>query len=54
MDIGRSFSPTLDLLAVFHFPPVSYKIRNFGKPIALLATYVYSSFLLGLFFDLED
>jgi hypothetical protein len=29
-------------------------IRNFGKPIALLATCFHAGFLLGLFFDPED
>jgi hypothetical protein len=39
---------------LFHFPPVFYIIRNFGKRIALLATCSHTGFFLGLFFDLED
>jgi hypothetical protein len=38
----------------FHFPPVSYITRNFGKPIPLLANSFHAGFLLGLFFDPED
>jgi hypothetical protein len=41
-------------LVTLHFPPVFYVIRNFGKPIILLATYFHADFLLGLQFDLED
>jgi hypothetical protein len=51
MCCGRA---TGNWLAVFYFPPASYTIRNFGKPIALLATRFHVGFLLGLFFDPED
>jgi hypothetical protein len=58
MGTGGLFYPTGEAtgteFAVFHFPSVSDTIRNFGKPIALLATYFHAGFLLGLFFDPED
>jgi hypothetical protein len=41
-------------LAVFHFPPVSYIFRNFGKSITLLATCFHAGFLFGLLFEPED
>jgi hypothetical protein len=40
--------------SVFLFPPASYIIRNFCKPIVLLVTCFHADFLLGLFFDSED
>jgi hypothetical protein len=43
-----------DLLAVFHFPPDSYMIRDVCKPIGLFATSFHASFLLSLFSDPED
>jgi hypothetical protein len=42
------------LRAVCCFPPVSYVIRNFGKPIAVLSTCFHAGFLLDLLFDPED
>jgi hypothetical protein len=36
------------------FPSVSYEIRNFGKPIVLLATYFNAGFFLLLLFDPHD
>jgi hypothetical protein len=44
---GTDFVPSIS-------PLLPYIIRNFGKPIALLATCFHAGFLLGLFFDPED
>jgi hypothetical protein len=41
-------------LAIFHFPPLSYIIRNFCKPIALLDISFHAGFLLGVFLNPED
>jgi hypothetical protein len=61
LTVGRNVTLTLtdrlanrNLIAVFHFLPLSDIIRNLGKPIALLATYFHAGFLRGLFFDPED
>jgi hypothetical protein len=41
-------------LAVFHFPPLSYITRNFGKPSALFAICFQAGFLLRVFLEPED
>jgi hypothetical protein len=43
-----------ELKSALNFPSVSYSIRNFDKPIALLATWFHADFFIGLFFDPED
>jgi hypothetical protein len=48
MGTGGSFCPTGGPMGtVFHFPPASYIIRNFGKPIALLVTCLHTVFCLA-------
>jgi hypothetical protein len=35
------------------FPPVSYTLRNFNRPIALLVTCFHAGFLPGFYFNPE-
>jgi hypothetical protein len=41
-------------IAALHFPPFSYIIRKFAKPIVRLTTCFNGGFLLGLFLKPED
>jgi hypothetical protein len=52
---GCSFCPTGGPTGTdSHFSPASYIIRNFGKPITVLATCSHAGFLVRFFFDPED
>jgi hypothetical protein len=54
MGTGGSFCPTGEPTGTDLLSYISYRIRNFGKPISLLPNCFHAGFLLGLFFDRED